>query len=108
MIILTLFLNQWTTKALKSCLPNIAYMSEENVWSSWVEEKLETILPVYSFMTNQIVVIHRQDSFLLKKIKPYKAYFADKACADKIIALLVATAVETEEEPAKDEAPKAE
>lgn len=70
MIILTLFLNQWTTKALKSCLPNIAYMSEENVWSSWVEEKLETILPVYSFMTNQIVVIHRQDSFLLKKIKP--------------------------------------
>lgn len=70
MIILTLFLNQWTTKALKSCLPNIAYMSEENVWSSWVEEKLETILPVYSFMTNQIVVIHQQDSFLLKKIKP--------------------------------------
>jgi stage II sporulation protein P len=70
MIILSLFLNQWTTKALKSCLPNIAYMSEENVWSSWVEEKLETILPVYSFMTNQIVVIHRQDSFLLKKIKP--------------------------------------
>ena len=35
-----------------------------------MEEKLETILPVYSFMTNQIVVIHRQDSFLLKKIKP--------------------------------------
>jgi hypothetical protein len=37
-----------------------------------------------------------------------KAYFADKACADKIIDLLVANAVETEEEPAKDEAPKAE
>lgn len=69
-VILTLFLNQWTEKGLKSCLPNIAYLSEKNGWSSWVEEKLDNILPVYSFMKNQRVVIHRQDSFLLKKIKP--------------------------------------
>ena len=69
-VILTLFLNQWTEKGLKSCLPNIAYLSEKNGWSSWVEEKLDNILPVYSFMKNQRVVIHRQDSFLLKNIKP--------------------------------------
>ncbi len=69
-VILTLFLNQWTEKSLKSCLPNIAYMSEKNAWSSWVEEKLENILPVYSFMVAQRLVIHRQDSFLLKNIKP--------------------------------------
>ena len=70
MIILALFLNQWTEKGLKSCLPNIAYLSEENGWSSWVEEKLDNILPVYSFMKSQRVAIHRQDSFLLKNIKP--------------------------------------
>ena len=35
-----------------------------------------------------------------------KEYFADKACADKIIDLLVESAVETDEEP--EEAPKAE
>ncbi len=69
-VVLTLFLNQWTEKGLKSCLPNIAYMSEKNGWSSWVEEKLQNILPVYSFMEAQRVVIHRQDSFLLKNIKP--------------------------------------
>ena len=34
-----------------------------------------------------------------------KAYFADQVCANKIIDLLVETAVETDEEP---EAPKAE
>jgi len=70
MIILALFLNQWTEKGMKSCLPNIAYLSEENGWSSWVEEKLDNILPVYSFMKSQRVVIHRQDDFLLKNIKP--------------------------------------
>ena len=35
-----------------------------------------------------------------------KVYFADRTCADKIVDLLVSTAVETEEEPAQ--APKAE
>lgn len=69
-VILSLFLNQWTEKSLKSCLPNIAYMSEKNTWCSWVEEKLQNILPIYSFMVDQRIVIHRQDSFLLKNIKP--------------------------------------
>lgn len=69
-VILTLFLNQWTEKSLKSCLPNIAYLSEKNGWSSWVEEKLQNILPVIAFMESQRVVIHRQDSFQLKNIKP--------------------------------------
>ena len=31
-----------------------------------------------------------------------KEYFADRACADKILDLLVSTAVETDEEPAEE------
>lgn len=69
-VILTLFLNQWIEKSLKSCLPNIAYLSETNGWSSWVEENLQNIFPVYSFMESKRLIIHRQDCFLLKNIKP--------------------------------------
>lgn len=69
-VVLSLFLNQWAEKGLKSCLPNIAYMSAKNVWSSWVEEKMNNIFPVYSFMETQRIMIHRKDSFLLKNIKP--------------------------------------
>lgn len=70
LVVLCLFVNQWMDTSMKSCFPNIAYMSEKNGWGSWVEEKVQNILPVYSFLSTQKVVIHRQDSFLLKNIKP--------------------------------------
>lgn len=69
-VVLSLFINQVAERCLKSCLPNIVYISEENTWSSWVEEKLQNIFPIYSFYAANKIIIHRQDSFQLKYIKP--------------------------------------
>ncbi|MBR4086095.1 MAG: stage II sporulation protein P [Lachnospiraceae bacterium] len=69
-VFLSMFEYGWSERSLKSCLPNIAFISEENAWSSWVKERVQNMLPVYSFMVTQRIVIHRQDSFLLKNIKP--------------------------------------
>ncbi len=69
-ILSSLLINQFIEKSFKICLPNITYMSEENIWGSWGKEIVEELLPVCSFYESQIVEIHRQDRFLIKNIKP--------------------------------------
>ena len=75
-----------------------AIRKAENVVAS--DEEIEAAIEKYA----------EQNGMPLDKLKETlsdddKAYFADRVCADKIVDLLVSTAVETDEEP---EAPKAE
>lgn len=78
-----------------------AIKKAENITAS--EEEIEKAVALYAEQNGLT-----KEKLMETLTEDDKAYFADKACADKIIDLLVATAVETEEEPAKDEAPKAE
>ena len=69
-ILSSLLINHFIEKSFKVCVPNITYMSEENVWDSWIKERIEELLPVCSFYESEKVEIHRQDRFLIKNIKP--------------------------------------
>ena len=76
-----------------------AIRKAENVTAS--EEEIEAAVALYA-QQNGLT----KEKLMESLTDDDKAYFADKACADKIIDLLVETAVETEEEPAMT--PKAE
>ena len=76
-----------------------AIRKAENITAS--EEEIEGAVALYA-QQNGLT----KEKLMETLTEDDKAYFADKACADKIIDLLMDTAVETDEEPA--EAPKAE
>ena len=80
-------------------------------------KKAENITATQEEIENAVAAYAEQNGLTKEKLMETltdsdKEYFADRACADKIVNLLVDTAVETEEEPAQEqtaeEAPKAE
>ncbi len=62
--------NHFQEKSLRNSLPALAYQTEEGLVSSWVVGRFQDLLPVFSFPRGSNVVARREDSFLLKKIKP--------------------------------------
>ena len=62
--------NHFQEKSLRNSLPALAYQTEEGLAASWVVRRFQDMLPVFSFPRGSNVVARREDSFLLKKIKP--------------------------------------
>lgn len=62
--------NHFQEKSLRNSLPALAYQTEKGLISSWVVEQFQDMLPVFAFPRGNNVVARREDSFLLKKIKP--------------------------------------
>lgn len=62
--------NHFQEKSLRYSLPGLAYQAEKENGSGWIVERFHNILPVFSFPRGGNVVARREDSFLLKKIKP--------------------------------------
>lgn len=65
-----LLVNNLPQKACRKSMPVLTYGMEKNGDGLWLEEKLEQIFPILTYMKEERVVIHREDIFALKKIKP--------------------------------------
>lgn len=68
--LMCLLVNGLPRKACKKCVPVLFYGTENNSDSLWLEEKMEQIFPVLTYIKEERLVLHREDVFVLKKIKP--------------------------------------
>ena len=62
--------NHLFEKSLQRGLPVLAYYAEQGTVSTWIKESFQNMLPVFAYPRGNNVVARREDSFLLKKIKP--------------------------------------
>ncbi len=69
-LLISSMVNHFPQKGLHTSLPVLFYGTEKSMLGIWIGDKLEDVLPVFTFPGNQQVIAHREDDFEISKIKP--------------------------------------
>ena len=69
-LLLLCLVNHFQEKSLQASMPILAYQVEKGTGPGWILEGVREILPILTFPRGNNVVARREDSFLLKRIKP--------------------------------------
>lgn len=69
-LLVTMPVNQYKEKGLKQILPIFAYELEGGLVGDFANARQQVLLPAFNYPQGSNIIAHREDSFILKKIKP--------------------------------------